>query len=181
MRPLITRSLTLPEFLGWYWLKADLVSLCRLFSLSTAGSKLELEDRLLRHLSGKAPKAIVKRKVVGKMPVAFTPDSIIGKGWRCNPALGAFMRKLCGSGFHFNASMRDFIHSGEGRTLAEAAICYRASIQRSGTRRSIPRQLEYNQHFRDFFAAQPGATRQQAIDAWWQKRSRRGGTRSKVD
>ena len=179
-RPPITPLLTLPDFVDWYWLKADLVSICRLFTLSTSGSKLELEDRIRRHLSGQQLRVTVKRRMIGEMPVVFTPKTMISKGWKCNPALGAFMRELCGSGFRFNAQVRDFIHNGEGRTLAEAAICYRASIQPRSHKTSIPRQLEYNQHFRDFFAAQPGASRQQAIDAWWDKRSRRGGTRTET-
>ena len=172
-RPPINPSLTLAEFASWYWLKTDLVDICRAFALSTTGSKLELTERIQQHLSGFAPKTIVKRRAKSEMPSAFTPKSVIGKGWRCNPALGAYMRKVCGNGFHFNATMRDFIHNGAGRTLAEAVVCYRASMQPDNPKRPIPRQLEYNQHFRDFFAAQPGATRQQAIDAWWEKRSRR--------
>ena len=73
----------------------------------------------------------------------------------------------------------NLIHHGEGRTLAEAVICYRESIQVGNAKLSIAKQLEYNQRFRDFFASRPSATRQQAIDAWWEKRSRRNGMRGK--
>ena len=180
-RPPITRSLTLSDFANWYWLKTELVDICRAFGLSTTGSKLELTERIRQHLSGFTPKAAAKRKATGEMPTVFTPRTMIGTGWRCNPALGAYLRKVCGNGFHFNATMRDFIHNGAGRTLAEAVVCYRASVQPGSPQRPIPRQLEYNQHFRDFFAAHPGATREQAIDAWWQKRSKRNGTRTSVD
>lgn len=181
-RPPITPSLTLSEFAGWYWLKTDLVAICRTFALGNTGSKLELEDRIRRHLSGVAPKAASTRsRIAGEMPSVFTPQTIIGKGWRCNPALGAYLRKVCGDGFHFNATMRDFIHNGAGHTLAEAAVCYRASMQPGNAKRPISRQLEYNQHFRDFFAAHAGATRQQAIAAWWEKRSRRKTTRTGPD
>lgn len=176
-RPTIAPSITLSEFVSWYWLKEELAVICRLFALSTAGSKLELEDRIRRHLSGIEPKVAAKRRAAGKMPTVFTLKSVIGKGWRCNPALGAYMRQVCGSGFHFNAAMRHFIHNGEGRTLADAVVCYRESVHAGKSQLPIPKQLEYNQHFRDFFAATPGATRQQAIDAWWKKRSRRNGTR----
>jgi hypothetical protein len=178
-RPGIAPSLTLSEFASWYWLKEELVIICRLFALSTAGSKLELEDRIRRHLSGIAPAVAVKRRALGKMPTVFTQKSVICKGWRCNPALGAYLRQVCGSGFRFNAAVRDFIHNGEGLTLADAVVCYRESVQAGNSKLPIPKQLEYNQHFRDFFAAKPGATRQQAIDAWWEKRSRRNGTRRK--
>ena len=177
-RPRITRSLSLSDFTSWYWLKTELVALCRTFGLNTTGSKLELEDRILGFLSGRPLKGATRRKNMGEMPSVFTPQTVIGKGWRCNPALGAYFRTILGSGFHFNATTRDFIHNGAGRTLADAATCYQASVHPTVQKPPIAKQLLYNQHFRDFFAAHPGATRQQAIDEWWEKRSRRNGTRT---
>jgi hypothetical protein len=82
---------------------------------------------------------------------------VIGKGWRCNPALGAYFRQVVGSSFRFNATVRDFIHEGVGHTLADATICYKASVRSSAPKPSIPKQLEYNQHFKNFFAAHPRA------------------------
>lgn len=49
-RPKITPSLALSEFASWYWLKEELVVICRMCALSTVGSKLEVEDRIRRHL-----------------------------------------------------------------------------------------------------------------------------------
>ncbi len=106
------------------------------------------------------------------MPATFSLETVIGPGWRCNPALGAFFRQVCGPGFHFNAPMRDFIHNGTGQTLVDAAICYHASLRPDAEPRAIPKQLEYNQHFRDYFRENPGASRQQAIDAWWKHRGK---------
>lgn len=100
-------------------------------------------------------------------------NTIIGEGWRCGPALGQFFRQELGNGFRFNAAVRDFIHNGSGKTLAEAAQCYRDSTK-PGRKSAIPPQLEYNRHFRDYFAKHPGASREQAIAAWWAKRNKRG-------
>ena len=97
------------------------------------------------------------------------------------PTLSLYFRSVLGNGFHFNAAMRNFIHNGAGHTLAEAAICYLASVQPTSQKRCIPKQLAYNQHFRDFFAAHPGANCEQAVAAWWEKRSRRNGTRQILD
>ena len=107
------------------------------------------------------------------MPREFTLDTVIGTGWRCGPALGRFMRQELGAGFHFNAETRDFIHNGRGRTLAEAAICYQNSVMPGREQPTIPEQLEYNRHFREYFATHPGATRDEAIAAWWVKRCAR--------
>jgi hypothetical protein len=105
----------------------------------------------------------------------FKPDDVIGAGWTCNPALGAFLRAQLGNRFHFNKAMRDFIHDGEGRTLAEAVDCFKASVKPGQPKREIAPSLEYNQHTRAFFAANPGATRQEALAAWWDKRGKRKG------
>lgn len=57
-----------------------------------------------------------------------------------------------------------------GATLAEAIACYR----QSGSRRpEIKPQFEYNRHVREFYRANPGATNQQMLDAWWKKRARK--------
>ena len=65
-RPAISASLTLAEFAGWYWMKAELVVLCRMFGLTTTGAKLELEERLERHLGGLAPRVPARREKVGR-------------------------------------------------------------------------------------------------------------------
>jgi hypothetical protein len=172
-RPALTRSLTEAEFRAWYWLKQELVLFCRSAGLTTSGSKLDLQARISDLFANRptAPTPAAKR-TAGAMPATFTLDTLIGPGWRCNPRLGAFLRSVCGNGFHFNAAMRDFIHHGSGKTLADAAICYHASVRPGTPKPAIPTQLQYNQHFRDFFRDHPGATRQQAIDAWWRKRSK---------
>ncbi|MFK7965601.1 MAG: DUF6434 domain-containing protein [Burkholderiaceae bacterium] len=170
-RPALTTALSVQAFRRWYWLKEELVAFCRKHSLPVSGSKLEVAERVghyLRHREVLRPQARKNRR--GAMPNVFTLKTVIGEGWRCNPALGAFFREHCGRGFRFNASMRAFIHEGAGLTLAEAIVCYEASIKRPKTPRPIAPSLEYNQHTREFFKQNPGATRQQAIEAWWAKR-----------
>jgi hypothetical protein len=71
----------------------------------------------------------------------------------------------------FHAAKRDFIHNGEGRTLADAVVCHRENLQAGKVKRPIAKQIQDDQHFCYFFAAIPGATCQQANDAWWEKRS----------
>ena len=170
-RPALTTTLSVHEFQRWYWLKEELVAFCRKYSLPVSGSKLEVAERVghyLCHREVLRPHVRMVRR--GAMPEVFTLKTVMGEGWRCNPALGAFFREHCGRGFRFNASMRAFIHEGAGQTLADAIVCYKASIKPSNTPRPIAPSLEYNQHIRKYFEQNPGATRRQAIDAWWTKR-----------
>lgn len=173
-RPDLTDSLTSEDFRAWYWLKEELVAFARKHGISTTGLKREIEARIAAHLDGAIPsRRAITPKRPGRMPSDFTLDTVIGEGWRCGPALGRFFREQLGNGFHFNAETRDFIHNGSGKTLAEAAICYQNSIMPGRERPAIPEQLQYNRHFREYFATHPGATREQAISAWWEKRGSR--------
>jgi hypothetical protein len=162
------------EFCAWYWLKEELIAFCRDAKLPSAGNKADIEAVIIAHLERRnsLPKRAPRRATV-KMPTTFALDDVIGAGWTCNPALGAFFRAQMANRFHFNKAMRDFIHSGEGRTLAEAMECFCASIRKDYPKREIAPSLEYNQHTRVFFAANPGASRDEVIAAWWEKRGKR--------
>ena len=176
-RPDLTPDLPPKEFLAWYWLKEELVLFCSTNGLRTAGSKPDLESRIEAFLSGEPPpKRTLPTRITTKMPAAFSPEMRIEHGWRCNPALGRYFRATLGNGFRFNKAVRDFIHNEHGKTLLEAEHCYLASIRPNAARPPILRQLEYNQHFRDFYATCPGATRDEAIEAWWKKRRSRKAT-----
>ncbi len=173
-RPRLCASLQVEEFRAWYWLKEELVGFCRLRGLPTSGSKRELEQRIHVLLSGAhtADRSRAKRRA-GRMPRTFTMETVIGEGWRCGPALGAFFRQVVGKGFRFNADTRAFIHSGVGKTLGDAALCYQNSVRPGRAKPEIPEQLEYNRHFREYFEQHPEATREDAITAWWAKRTTR--------
>ncbi|MEM1093609.1 MAG: SAP domain-containing protein [Bacteroidota bacterium] len=171
LRPDLTAHLTADEFRAWYWLKSELVAFCRAEGLPTSGLKAELRDRITAYLAGEAPPAPKQRtRRAGTMPDTFALETVVGEGWRCSPKLGAFYRSVCGSGFRFNAAMRDFVHNSAGRTLAEGIGVYEAS---KNQKRPIAASLEYNQHMRRYFAAHPDATREEAIAAWWAKRGQR--------
>jgi hypothetical protein len=173
-RPELSPALTAQEFSAWYWLKEELVAFCRTSRLSPTGMKLELGKRIQEFLEGRAAsrEPSIRRKD-GAMPADFTVDTTIGEGWRCSPRLGAFLREATDGSFRFNAEVRELIHHGYGKTLAEVIACYRSSVRAARTKAAIPKQLEYNQPFRDYSLSNPGATRELAIAAWWRKRGQR--------
>jgi hypothetical protein len=169
-RPALSAPLSAVEFRRWYWLKSELALICRTLGLPTTGSKPELTERVAACL-GKTPIPLaVRPKRSAVMPNAFTLTTVIQPGWRCSPALGAFMRDQAGPSFRFNAAVRDFIHTQAGRTLADAVECFRQSVGPTVPAQPIIPQNEYNQHTRDFYAAHPGATRAQVLAAWKARR-----------
>lgn len=174
LRPHLSLSLSAHEFTRWYWLKAELLEFCRSHQLSASGSKLEVAARIKALLSGKeAPASSSKRRPAAQMPEEFSLSSVIGPNWRCSQNLRAFFELHAGRSFHFNQAMREFIATGEGRTLEEALKHYRQSLHAPSTR--IDEQFEYNRHMRSYHAANPGATRSEAVAAWWAKRGQPGG------
>jgi hypothetical protein len=174
LRPHLSPSLSAQEFSRWYWLKAELTEFCRSHQLSASGSKQEVAARIKAFLSGQeAPALPSKRKSAGSMPQEFKLTSVIGPNWRCSQNLRAFFEIHAGRNFHFNQAMRNFIASGEGRTLEEALNHYKESLDAPST--SIDEQFEYNRHMRSYHTANPGATQAEAVAAWWAKRGRPGG------
>jgi SAP domain-containing new25 len=171
-RPALTRALPSPEFLRWYWLKTELVVACRTLGVSPTGSKPELTARIAAALDGRDATRNAPRERRGEMPEQFTLRTRIGPGWRCNPALGQFLRRHAGRSFRFNAVVRTFVHTQVGATVADILACYRASVAPGATRPELPPQLEFNRHSQAFARAHPGSTRAAALSAWRARRAR---------
>jgi hypothetical protein len=64
--------------------------------------------------------------------------------------------------------LRELFKNPQGQTLAQALAVYQTSLTRGPS--PIQRQLQFNQHIRDYFEQHPGATRAQALQAWQDKR-----------
>ncbi len=171
-RPDFSPHLSAAEFSRWYWLKSELIDACRLLGVSPTGSKPDLNTRIVAALSGAAVPSVVPRRARGAMPDRFTLDTRIGDGWRCNPALGQFLRQHAGRGFRFNAAVRAFVHTQVGQPVSAIIACYRASVAPGAEKPPLPPQLEYNRHTQAYALAHPGATRAEILSAWKARRAR---------
>lgn len=173
---MLDRKLSADEFMAWYWLKDELFVFCRAHGIATSGSKPDLAQRIAQFLAGGKTDAVATvRRARGAMPAEYTLQTRIGPGWTCSVALSQFFKQHCGKTFRFNAAMRDFIHQGEGKTLAQAVECYRASVAPDAPAKPIAPQLEYNRFTREYYAKHPGATRAEVVQAWWAHRGQRKG------
>jgi hypothetical protein len=171
IRPRLSAKLSPSEFAAWYWLKSELAEYCRRQGLPSSGRKEILHQRIAALLSGaECEPAKPRQSGRSKMPSSFTLSTRIGPGWRCSRELGNFFRVYCGRGFHFNAAVRDYVHNRIGARLAEAVRCYQ---QTAGSKPQIEPQFECNRHVREFYRANPAATKQQMLNAWWALRGKR--------
>jgi SAP domain-containing new25/Domain of unknown function (DUF6434) len=169
-RPALSSALSPAEFARWYWLKSELSTFCRAHAMPASGSKQELSLRVASVLAGVPPIHIANtKKRFGTMPDHFDLSTIIGINWRCTQTLRAFFESQAGIGFRFNEALRTFIFTRPGSTLKEALDHYQQSIH--AQHKPIAKQFEYNRHIREFHVANPHATRNDAIAAWWAKRA----------
>jgi len=167
-RPLLDSRLSAETFLRYYWLKEELSAFCRSCGLSTVGSKQALTERVANYLETGdkfGPTPAVRRSSKGQMPATFTRATVIGAGWRCSQSLRAFFEQEIGRSFHFDATLRDVIHHGQGKTLQEAILAWEAA-QRSPLETEIAPQFEYNRHIREYLKANPGVGLRAAIRVW---------------
>lgn len=173
-RPTQITGLSSDDFIAYYWLKKELVQFCRANNLATSGSKQQLTERIKHFLdTGERLRPEKKRSRTGQMPNTFMRETIIGENWRCSQSLRAFFESEIGSSFHFNQFMRDFIQrDGVGQSLQAAIDGWKESKEQPKSD-EIGSQFEYNRHFRQYFAQNKGATREDAIRAWNEKKSQR--------
>lgn len=177
-RPPLTPALTGTELRRWYWLATELASLARALGMSPRGPKQQLTARLAAALDGHPPgprlplatRSGRAAPVAGQLQGELTADTVIPAGQRCSQALRRFFTAELGPSFRFDAPMREFIASGQGRTLAEAVDHWRGTRQRE--RGDIAVQFELNRFLRDWYAEHPGGHRDEALNAWRTHRSR---------
>ena len=173
-RPNLTKTLVSDDFMAYYWLKTELVSFCRTEGMPSSGSKGDLTERIRHYLETGQIKKSVRKTTKTDMPDKFSRETVIGKNWRCSQSLRAFFEQEIGSKFHFNGVMRDFIkQDGVGLPLQAAIDCWHEAQQQPASEKEIGAQFEYNRHFREYFKQNPGATRQEAIAAWNEKKAKR--------
>ena len=175
-RPKLTPSISVEDFLDYYWLKAELLTFCRQQSLLSSGSKQELNERIVYFLRfGKRlpTKRNPSQKREKAMPKSFTRETMIASGWRCSQTLRAFFEEELGPSFHFNKVMRDFIKNEEGKTLQDAIDAWQESIDNPASKTEIDPQFEYMRHMREYFNKNPKGTRKKALQAWHEKKSQR--------
>ena len=174
MRPILTEKISVREFEDWYWKKEELVAFCKTQSIPYVGLKPELEKRIKAFLSGNPLPKPKKRKATKKIPDNLSLSTLIEEGWSCNPKLGAFFKKHCGSSFRFNHAMRQFIHTQAGKSLGEAVECYHKSLTEQQP--SLP-QNELAAFMKDYSQSNPGSTRTEIMVEWERLKRRRRSKR----
>lgn len=173
MKPHLHRTLHLPDFNAWYWLKTELKSFCSQNGLSTAGSKEELQQRVRVFLAGVPGMPASTQAPRCPLPAVLTLETVIQPGWPLSRELRQFFVAHTGTSFRFNQVLRDIFKAPHGNTLGHALALYRASKQRHQTS-VIGRQFQFNQHIRTYYQTHPQGSREEALRHWERMKQTRG-------
>lgn len=172
-RPVLSTELDGATFRSFYYLKEELVRFCREHQLPAGGGKQVLTERIAHYLdTGEVPAAAVTGRKRARGSGVFREDSVIETDFVCSERHRAFFREKIVPGFTFNVPFQRWLKSNPGKTYGEAIDAYRQIIEEKKRGKTvIDPQFEYNAYIRDFFAAQPGRSLDDAIQCWKYKKS----------
>jgi len=162
-RPEPSSSLDPGDIDRWYWTQVELRQIARDLGVPTGGRKAELATRVRAALAGEPlPDSSARPRT--RLEGELTRDTVIPDGVVLSRHLRDWFASELGPGFRADRHLRDFLRSGAGRTLGEAADQYRAT--RDSPPQEIESQFELNRFTRAWWKANPDGSREDLIAAW---------------
>ena len=178
-RPSFDQIETGKEFNQWYWLKEEMVEICRQSGLPYTGSKFELRDRIMHALDNNG-------EVLSKAPAArktsnfnwakskLTLSTIITDNVSFGPNFRNFMKSQIGNRFTCHGDFMDWVKCHPGKTLGDAVHAWHDLEHRKQDqdfKRDIAQHNMLSQYVRDFLADNHGKTLKDALKCWKLKKS----------
>lgn len=180
-RPSFSKTLSGKEFKSWYWLKAELVEICKSIDLPYSGGKFELRDRIafaLDHPGEEVPKR-EKKKSSSKFNWAkenLALETIITDNISFGPNFRKFMKSQVGDHFYCHSDFMDWARVNSGKTLGDAVKEWERLENRKlnpDFKRVIRPHNMFNQYLRDFFEATEGLKLKDAKKCWAGKKAQK--------
>jgi hypothetical protein len=177
LRPSLSSDLSRPMFERWYWEVETLQAFCRNHDLDTSGVKAVLRQRVAAFLAGEAA-GRTSRPRSGSRPRqagAYGPNTIIDDSLKFGPKFRAYMTERLGPRFRCTGQFMAWCRANPGRSLADAEEFWRelqARRAEPGYRPPIARCNNYLIYLRAFQDAFPDLTREDAKQAWLEKKLR---------
>ena len=160
---------TKEELYNKYFLKNDLISICKKYNLPTTGSKGNLLEYICCFIENKPVKKAGNAKI--KTINNFRPsiNKKIDENYSNNEIHRAFFIKTIGNHFKFNVTFMNWMAKNKAKkTYKDAITEYNKIVQdkKNGKKLKIGAQFEYNQYTRNFFEENPNLTREDCIKCW---------------
>lgn len=166
------------EFNSWYWLKEEMVEICKQSSLPSHGRKFDLRDRIMYALdnNGKVKSEAKKVKPKSKFNWAKAEldlDTVITDSVTFGSNFRGFMKKEIGNKFVCHSDFMDWVKSNTGKTLNDAIeIWYELEKRKENPdfKRKIADNNMYAQYTRDFLADNENKNIKDAKKYWLLKK-----------
>lgn len=171
------------EFKKIYWLKDELISICKRYNLPTSGSKENLLDYVASYIDGIPVSKFVSKKFKTEI-VELNREMKIVKNYSSDENHRRFFLREIGDTFKFNVSFMNWMKvNSEVKTYNDAISEYGRilSENKKGIKRHISPQFEYNQYTRDFFKSNPEMSRSDCITCWNFKKKTIGNHKYETD
>ncbi len=156
----------------FYWLKIELVEVCRSHGLSTYGSKHDLIERIGTYFrTGNKENAPRKKQLLINRKDSEAPITkhTLVQSYMNDVKTRGFFVKHIGGNFKFNAYLRQFTNPDNitpGLTYGDLISGWLLSKSKKSPADLIPKQFEYNQFIKDYFLHETDGCLDDAINAW---------------
>ena len=162
------------EFNQWYWLKTELVDICKSAGIPSHGRKFDIRDRIMYALDnrGELKPEIKISKPTSKFNWAkakLTLETTITDNVSFGPNFRGFLSQYIGPKFKCHADFMGWVKSNIGVSLREVIIAWYALEDRKKDptfKRDIADNNMMSQYVRDFLEDNPEATFKDAIEFW---------------
>ena len=173
-RPDFSDIQTGEAFNQWYWLKAELVEICKASNLPYTGSKFELRDRIIYALDNNGalmpePKKKATQSKFNWARAVLTLDTVITDNVSFGPNFRKFMKAQIGNHFSCTGEFMAWVKENPGKTLKDAMLKWQELEDRKkdpNFRRAIASYNMYNQYMRDFLDDNPTLSFKDAQYFW---------------
>ncbi|MFT5718165.1 MAG: hypothetical protein ACI9T7_002370 [Oleiphilaceae bacterium] len=174
MKPTLNKNISPDIFRDYYWLKTELAKFCRDNGLSTTGAKKEIETRIVHYLNTGEKLSPEKRQGNSSVDTkaSINLNTLLKDAYKSDQTNRVFFKSIIGERFKFNVMFMKWVKLNPKKTYQEAVDEWLRieADKKSGKSHKIAPQFEYNQYTRDFFIANPGRKRADAITCWKYKK-----------
>lgn len=161
-------------FNRWYWLKEEMIKICKEAGLPTYGSKFELRDRIMHALDHDGEVLVLKKE---KRPSStfnwakakLNLDTVITDSVSFGPNFRKFMKGHLGKKFTCHSDFMDWVKENTGKTLKDAVEAWELLEARKEDptfEREIADHNMLSQYVRDFLKDNKGKTTKDALQCW---------------
>ncbi|MBV6646699.1 MAG: hypothetical protein KI790_14680 [Cyclobacteriaceae bacterium] len=174
-RPIFEEIQTGKEFNRWYWLKSEMIQICKKADLPSRGSKFDLRDRIMRALDNESEvvTSLSHKKVSsGSLNWARAPltlYTIIDHNVSFGPNFRNFMKSQIGPKFVCHSDFMEWMKNNNGKTLADAVVAWTRLEDRKKDptfKRTIAKHNMLSQYVRDYLGDNPTKTLSDALACW---------------